>query len=115
MPAVSIFDSTAMVINPSWLSIPLHPLIGLADDDEAGPSFLHVDSNNDNVIRRIIRTEILPFVVRLDPVCKERIRVVYQFYLSKPDTRWDRVFDSNLLPFQRPTDVRKFFECIWDE
>ena len=102
-------------VNPYFLHTLLEPLSGLADDDDAVQAYANLDSNDETQMRAIIREMIVPLALSLSTGAKERVKLAYQFYLSKPDAKWDRVFYSTLPPFDAPNDPRQFFVWIWDE
>jgi hypothetical protein len=102
-------------VNPYFLHRLLEPLTGLADDDDAVLRYSHVDRNDEHAVREIIRTVLVPHARLLAPEVMERVRLAYQYYLSKPDSNFDRVYYSNLLPFDAPDDPRKFFQWLWSE
>ena len=102
-------------MNPYFLHTLLEPLSGLADDDDAVQAYANLDSNDETQMRAIIREMIVPLALSLSTGAKERVKLAYQFYLSKPDAKWDRVFYSTLPPSDAPNDPRQFFVWIWDE
>jgi hypothetical protein len=103
------------IINPHWLHVLLYPLAGLADVDEAVIEYRSFDPNEEEAVRRIIREQIVPYFARVDAESVSKIKQAYRYYLSKGDSRWDRVYDSMLLPFDHPDLPRDFFLWIWQE
>jgi len=102
-------------VNPYLLHTLLEPITGLADDDASVQAFAKLDSNDESEMRAIIRNMIVPHALSLSRDAMKRVKLAYQFYLSKPDSNFERVFYSNLPPFDAPDDPRQFFLWIWDE
>lgn len=102
-------------VNPYFLHELLAPLTGLADDDSAVETYRGLDSNDSSKVRQIIRRVLLPHFSQLRPPGKERAKLALSYYLSKPAADFARVFDSCLLPFAPPDDVRLFFVWLWEE
>lgn len=63
-----------LYINPYYLAVPLNPIAGLADDDEAFEAFKWVVSTNESHFKQIIQQDIVPYVSRLDTISRTRIR-----------------------------------------
>jgi hypothetical protein len=102
-------------VNPYFLHTSLEPLSGLADDDEAVTQFRDLDPNNEQEVRSLIRRMILPHLLTLSPRNLERIKLAYQYYLSKTESNFERVFYSVLPPFDAPDEPRNFFLWVWKE
>ena len=102
-------------VNPHFLHTLLAPLVGLADDDDAVAAYASLQPNCEQGVRHVIREVIVPHSLTLSSRAIEKIKLAYRFYLSTPGQKWDRVFDSVLLPFYAPDDVRSFFVWVWEE
>jgi hypothetical protein len=102
-------------VNPWYLHKPLGPLVGGADDDEAVEKYKSFDANDACAVRFLIRELIVPHVARFDDAGIARIKLAMRYYLTKRDSKWDRVFNSILPPFGAPRDPRDFFVWIWEE
>ena len=102
-------------VKPYFVHTLLEPITGLAEDDDAVRTYGDLDSNDESQMRRVIREIIVPHELALSMGAKERVKLAYQFYPSKPDADFKRVFYSNLPPFDAPDDPRQFFLWIWDE
>ena len=102
-------------VNPYFLHTLLEPLTGLADDDDAVLRYRGLDPNSDQQVRAIIRETIVPHAKSLSAKATDKVRLAYKYYLSKVDSKFDRVFYSNLLPFDAPDDPRRFFLWVWEE
>lgn len=102
-------------VNPFFLHTLLEPLTGLADDDDAVLRYRSLDPNSEEQVRAVIRACIVPHAKSLPSNATEKVRLAYRYYLSKNDSKFDRVFYSNLLPFDAPDDPRLFFNWVWDE
>ena len=102
-------------VNPYFLHTLVEPFTGLADDDDAVRAYVDLDPNDEPMVRAIIRKTIVPHAASLSVDAVERVKLSYRYYLSKPDSDFDRVFYSNLPPFNAPDDPRKLFLWIWEE
>jgi hypothetical protein len=102
-------------VNPFFLSTLIGPLIGLADDDEVAARYKDLDPDDEASVRAIIRELLVPYYATLGPLTKERARVALNYYLCKPSISFQRVLDSNLIPFDAPKDARLFFFWLWQE
>lgn len=104
-----------MHVNPYFLHVPLEPITGLADDDDAVTRYADVDLNNEQQARSIISRLIVPHVTGLGPKSRAKTQLAYQYYLSKETSNWQNVFDSVLPPFEAPQDVRRFMCLLYEE
>ncbi len=116
---LSYFDgSPKLPVNPWWLAVPLYPLAGLGDygsEEELLP-FEILDTNNENVMRELIRNHFVPYVHRIDADSISKLKRAYQYYLSQEKFRWESaVFDTLYMPFECPRNARSFFLWIWEE
>lgn len=102
-------------VNPFFLHTLLEPITGLADDDDAVSLYSQLDPNDVDAMRKIIRNLIVPHCQELSKTVFERVKLAFQYYLSKPNSNFGRVFSSNLPPFYAPDDPRLFFIWIWEE
>ena len=103
------------MVNPYFLHTLLEPITGLADDDSSVQAYAELNPNDESQMRALIREVIVPHAFSLSGSMTERVKLAYRFYLSKPDANFERVFYSNLPPFDAPNDPRQFFLWIWDE
>lgn len=102
-------------VNPYFLHSLLEPLTGLADDDEAVVEYAKVNPNSEQEVREIIRRLIVPHCASMSEKAVERTKLAYRYYLSKPGSNFERVYYSNLPPFNAPDDPRLIFVWIWEE
>ena len=108
-------SSELTTVNPYFLHDLIGPLSGRADDDDAVDKFSTLDPNNERDVRDVIRQMIVSYAKELSTRRRQRIRLAYQYYLSKPAVNFERVFESILPPFDPPTDPRLFFIWVWEE
>jgi hypothetical protein len=109
-------EAAAMrTVNPYFLHTLLEPITGLADDDDAVANYSSLNPNDEHSVREIIRELIVPHAKTLSEPVRERVKLAYRYYLSKQDSQFGRVFDSNLPPFDSPDDPRMFFIWMWEE
>jgi hypothetical protein len=102
-------------VNPNFLETPLDPLIGGADIDELCAAYSALDPNDETAVRAMIRELLVPYVLSLNKAIHERIRLAYQYYLSKPDSNFRDLFLPLMLPFGIPHDPRRFIQWVWEE
>ena len=102
-------------VNPYFLHCLLDPITGMADDDEAVIKYRHVDLNDEQQARKIIREFMVPHAKAMTGDFREKTQLAYRYYLTRSDSRWDRVFDSILPPFVSPKNYRQFFEWLYEE
>jgi hypothetical protein len=102
-------------VNPHFLDVLLRPLIGLADDDEATAHFSTLDPDSAEQVRHVIRTTLAPAYVSLPEEMREPCKTALAYYLSRPDTDFERIFDACLPPFSAPQTPRDFFVWLWRE
>ena len=102
-------------VNPFYIHALLSPLTGLADDDDAVNQYSKVDVDNEHQVRAIIRSRLKPYFLRFDDKSKEISKLSLKYYLSKPGFDFARIYDSCLMPFESPSDPRRFFEWLWRE
>ena len=102
-------------VNPYFLHRLLDPLSGLADDDESVEKYATLDPNDEESVRQVIRHLLVPHFRSLSADCVVRIRLAYQYYLTKESSNFERVYESILPPFDPPNDPRMFFVWVWEE
>lgn len=102
-------------INRYFVRVVLNPIGGLADDDHAFEHYQDFNSNDEAVVRTLIREEIRPYLESLDRRSHDRISDAFRFYLSRGGMDFERVFYSMLPPFEAPRNPRDFFVWIWEE
>lgn len=102
-------------VNPYFLHTLLEPLTGLADDDKAVAKYSSIDPNDSEQVRQVIRDLIVPHAKSLSAPVRERVKLAFRFYLSKDNSNFARVYNSNLPPFDPPHEPRKFFVWVWEE
>lgn len=102
-------------VNPYFLHTLLEPITGLADDDDAVTQYAGIDPNDPQSVRSVIRDLIVPHAHSLSERCRHKVKLAYRYYLTKPDSHFGRVYNSNLPPFSAPDDPRLFFLWVWDE
>lgn len=102
-------------VNPYYIHALLSPLIGLADDENSVRDFSILDSDNEHQMKQVIRLHLKPYFLRFDDQSKEMSKVSLQYYLTKADSDFKRIYDSCLLPFESPSESRFFFEWLWEE
>jgi hypothetical protein len=89
-------------------------LTGLADDDEETLKYRPLNRNCRQAVKEVIKERILPEFQSFTPLMQEASKLCLKYYLSKPGFRFDRVYESLLLPFDHPDDARDFFVWIWE-
>lgn len=104
-----------LTVNPYLLHEPLNPIQGMADDGEADAAFAGFNQNSEDSLRALARLLLVPHVDALGRHGRDRIELTYRYYLTKPDTNFERVFNSALLPFETPAVPRSFFLIVYEE
>jgi len=102
-------------VNPHFLSVLLGPLIGQADDEEAVIRFRSFQSNDKAALKQVIREELVGYYQSLPAEVKDRCKLALRYYLTVGKIDFSRIIDSNLLPFDAPSDSKSFFRFLWDE
>jgi len=102
-------------VNCWYVHALLSPLVGLADDDESVVRYSTLNPNEASEVKQVIRSILKPYFERYDQKSMDKARDSLSYYLSKDNTDFDRIFYSNLLPFNAPDDPRTFFVWLWDE
>jgi len=101
-------------VNKFLLEDVLSPLIGGADMDEYSHLW-YVDSDNELVIKDIIKEFFLPYFQTLNDAYHSKLKLSFAYYLknnSKVD--FERIIDSHLLPFAPPSPAINFFKWMWE-
>lgn len=102
-------------VNPYFLRVPLEPITGLADDDEAVTQYWDTDLNDELQARTIIKSMLVPEMSELGPKVREKVQLAYKYYLSRDETDWAGVYNSVLPPFETPSDARLFMYWVYEE
>lgn len=102
-------------VNPYYIHALLAPLTGLADDESSVRDFSIIDSDNEHQMKQVIRLYLKPYFIRFDDQSKEICKLSLQYYLTKTDSDFGRIYDSCLLPFDPPSESRLFFKWLWEE
>lgn len=102
-------------INPYFLRVPLYPITGLADDDEAVTRYWDTDLNDELQARSIIKTLLVPEMSERGPKVRDQVQLAFKYYLSRDETDWARIYDAVLPPFETPSDARLFMYWVYEE
>ena len=60
---------------------------------------------------KIINEKFVDYYKSLDKDKQQKSKIALSYYLSKPDSDFERVFESCLPPFDPPANARNFF--VW--
>jgi hypothetical protein len=102
-------------VNPNLIAVLVRPLWGLADDEAEVVTYRSLSPDDERAYRAIIRERLKPAFDRFKERDRAECKISLGYYLSKPDFRFDRIMDSNLLPFDPPTEPRNLFLWFWEE
>lgn len=101
-------------VNAAFIEYLFVPLTGGADDDEITQKYYDVDSNDEIIMKAIIKSALKPEFEKNSLPFKEALKKTLSYYLTTNKIDFGRVFDSNLLPFDSPTNPKDFFIWIWE-
>ncbi len=100
-------------VNQYFLDDILAPLAGGADFDE----FIHLqdlDTDNEQDVKKLVKEYLYPYYEGSTNAYKVKCKLSLGFYLKNPKIDFGRLIDSNLLPFNPPSQPIKLFIWIWD-
>jgi hypothetical protein len=100
-------------VNPHFIYDLLSGLTGLADVDEEVDKLSYVDSNNQDQVKNLIKTYLLPRYQNGTIAYQQTIKFNLSYYLTTNAINFEEVYDSGLLPIECPKSARLFFEWIW--
>lgn len=103
------------VVNICFLEDLLSPLTGLADDDEMVQYYSDINLSAETQYKQIIDEYIKGYFCKLNKEKKNKLKMALRYSLSKEGFDFARIFESCLLPFEPPINVRSFFIWIWEE
>lgn len=101
-------------VNPVFIDYLLNPLVGGADSDEETLKYRNVDPNDEIAIKMIIKSVLKPEFEQQPNAFKEASKKALSYYLTTDKINFGRVFNSNLLAFDHPTNPKDFFYWIWE-
>lgn len=102
-------------VNPWYLHVLMDPLAGLADNDDAVLKYRSLDPNSEVAVRLVIRELICPYLTGINALCLSRVKLAMRYFSATPNFPWDRLYESDLPPFDPPDDPRDFFVWVWNE
>ncbi len=103
------------VIRTDLLDIFVEPLIGLADDDVQVYKYMMINPKTQEEYKKIIRENLKEFFEQNEDKKKTLAKLALRYYLSNSTIDFERVFYSNLIPFEAPIPAINFFLWIWQE
>lgn len=101
-------------INLQFVHSILGPLIGTADDDSEIEKYRGLDSNDEYLVKDVIKRTIKGKFDEKPERYKKAAKDALAYALLTPDFDFEDVFDSNLIAFLPPTESRDFFLWIWE-
>lgn len=116
MPSIKLDDMqmTNNTIYTFLLHQLLAPLCGMADSPESVDEFRSYSPDDAIQMKSMIRQYLLPHYAHLNSAERRYSKLCLMYYLSKPDSHFDRVLDSQLLPLASPKNARDFFVWMWE-
>ncbi|MBB6003670.1 hypothetical protein [Arcicella rosea] len=100
-------------VNQYLLHDILSPLAGGADLDEFR-SLQYLDADNEQEVKKILKEYLYPYYEESTDAYKVKVKISLVFYLKKTKIDFGRLIESNLLPFNTPSEHIKLFVWIWD-
>jgi hypothetical protein len=100
------------IVNALFLDYLTAPLNGGADDDEMVTFYFNVEVNDQEVMKNFIKEIIKPYVEKYSEAFLMRMKESLSYHLSNNKIDFERLFNSNLLPFDHPREAR---QCLDDE
>jgi hypothetical protein len=93
----------------------LDPMMGEADDPSQTAKYRELDTNNEEDVKALIRERLMPSFTELPQSKKLRLVDELEQCLADPDSDFERLFYSALLPFSGPANIRLFFAWLLAE
>lgn len=97
-----------------YIDLLLEPLVGLADDDNEVAKYSNINSHSSEEFKQIINQILKPHYELLDQPSKEMAQGSLRYFLGRPDTDFERIYYSNLMPLDAPHPARMFFVWLWE-
>lgn len=101
-------------INLQFLHSILGPLTGTGDDDEAIEKYRGFDSDDEYLVKDVIKKTIKEKFDGMSDGYKKAVKDALAYSLLSPKFDFEDVFDSNLIAFHSPTEPKDFFLWIWE-
>jgi hypothetical protein len=99
-------------VNKYFLEDILSPIVGGADMDD----FLYlqcIDSNDEHKMKELITEFILPYYKKATDKYKQSVKNTMMYYLTTEKIDFERIIESNLLPFDTPLKPVNLYIFIW--
>lgn len=110
----SPLPSEAIIVNPSWLEQLWSPIGGGADVDDHPLEDLN--AADETAVRRLAREYLATGFARYTPTQQRCLKETFRYGLNAlSDHSLERAFDAYLPPFEAPSNIRWFYEIIWQE
>jgi len=110
----SPLPSEAIIVNPSWLDRLWSPIGGGADVDDHPLEDLN--AADETAVRRLAREYLATGFARYTPTQQRCLKETFRYGLNAlSDHSLERAFDACLPPFEATSNIRWFYEIIWQE
>jgi hypothetical protein len=103
-----------IIVDLTYLQFYLHGLTGHADIDKEVERYSNVDSNNEAEMKLIIQERLKPGVEKYPKKFHDKMKIALSYSLTKNQLDFGLLYDSQLLPFDHPSNPRLFFIWIWE-
>lgn len=94
------------------------PLIGQADNDSFFDTYNNIsytlDGNDEEIVKMILEKEILTNWKGKEESIKSKFKNSLSYYLTTDKINFERLFNSNLFPFNPPDTPKKNFVWLWE-
>ncbi len=101
-------------VNKYFLENILSPLCVFADGEEYSKDFDEIDSNNEEEIRKIIRSYLIPWFIKKEDKYKQITKDTLRYYLTTEKVDFDGFMQSRI-PFKSPSIPKLFYIWLWKE
>jgi hypothetical protein len=101
-------------INRYLVSAIFAPWWGLADEDDSYDRYRALGLNDESALRQLVRDEIASEFWYFDAKDKDLVREALRYTMCRQPQGLERIFHSDLPPFEPPS-IERMFEIIWEE
>ena len=102
-------------VNPLCVTTTLiTPLVGLADAEELFEEYEGMNPDSEKEVKQMILEVLQPHFDSLSPVIKNKCKLALSYYLTTSMIDFEKIFDSEMLPFDPPSPPKLFFIWLWE-
>lgn len=102
------------MVDLTFLEFYFHGLTGRADIDKEVTKYSSTNPDNEHQIKQIISERLKPAVEKYPAQFQMQMQNALSYSLTTNAIEFGSLYDSQLLPFDHPTDPRLFFVWLWE-